>query len=386
MRKKIYVFLRRSLFFLPFLVSFTLEAQPSAGLVSKNKIGLYELTDAGASYFAQLSLDCAGKVTPHHCDYPSSRKYYKMDQTVSPRDLWPSFYGCYDWHSSVHNHWCMVKLLKKFPHIPEAGQIIARLDTAFSPQNMEAELKFISQQEEGFYEFPYGQSWFLKVADELKRWDDPLAKKWLAQMQPLLELIEENHLLIWSKIRTVKMSGSHDSPAMGISFALDYARSFHRFQLEQQLLKDAKKFYFGMQNAPLDREPFGYDFMSGSLLIADLMRKVLPQKEYTVWLRKFAPEIFNDREVDKALNIKKLTDHEGMESHWDGFHLNRIWCMNGMLLSLPATALPSTVKRKWYRNMNAMWDYAQESIGKGNYDIDHWLSSFSVFALCGYVD
>jgi len=386
MLKRLFAFLKKGLFLFLFLHAFTLLAQPSGSLVSKNKIGLYELTDAGASYFAQLSLDCAGKVTPHHCDYPSSRRYYKMESTDSPRDLWPSFYGCFDWHSSVHNHWCMVKLLKKFPHIPEASQIVARLDTAFSAKNMDAEYKFISQKDEGMYEFPYGQSWFLKVADELKSWDDPLATKWLAQMQPLLDLIEENHLTVWSKIRSVKMSGSHSSPAMGISFALDYARSFQRVELEQQLLKDAKKFYAGLQNAPIAKEPFGYDFMSGSLLIADLMRKVLPGKEYLSWLRKFTPELSSDKEVEKALNIKKLADHEGMKSHWDGFHLNRIWCMNGMLLSLPPNALRNSVKKKWYKNMNAMWDYAQESIGKGNYDIDHWLSSFSVFALCGYVD
>jgi hypothetical protein len=55
-----------------------------------------------------------------------------------------------------------------------------------------------------------------------------------------------------------------------------------------------------------------------------------------------------------------------------------------MLLSLPKNALSETVKQKWHTAMNEMWDYAQLSIGKGNYDIDHWLSSFSVFALSGY--
>jgi hypothetical protein len=51
---------------------------------------------------------------------------------------------------------------------------------------------------------------------------------------------------------------------------------------------------------------------------------------------------------------------------------------------LPAGTLDEATKAAWVTNMNAMWDYAQESIGKGNYDIDHWLSSFSVFALIGY--
>jgi len=55
-----------------------------------------------------------------------------------------------------------------------------------------------------------------------------------------------------------------------------------------------------------------------------------------------------------------------------------------MLKSLPKSALSEPVKTKWHKSMNEMWDYAQQSIGKGNYDVDHWLSSFSVFALSGY--
>jgi len=53
-----------------------------------------------------------------------------------------------------------------------------------------------------------------------------------------------------------------------------------------------------------------------------------------------------------------------------------------MIQSLPN--LNATLKAAWVEQMNAMWDYSQESIGKGNYDVDHWLSSFSVFALHGY--
>jgi hypothetical protein len=84
------------------------------------------------------------------------------------------------------------------------------------------------------------------------------------------------------------------------------------------------------------------------------------------------------------LVIKKTEKHDGYEAHWDGYHLNRIWCLNGLMKSLNENDLNPELRSKWIREMNSMWDYAQESIGKGNYDIDHWLSSFSVFALMGY--
>jgi hypothetical protein len=353
-----------------------------ANLTQKGDDGIYKLTESGASYFAKLSLQCADKQSPHF--YEKYKEHYEIVDSTTSKDLWPSFYGCFDWHSSVHNHWCMIKLLKNHPSIPEAALIRARLNEAFSVENMKYEAFFLSQNEEGYFEFPYGQSWFLKLADELKSWNDQDAKKWLKNSEPLLVLIEENHLKYWNATPSVKISGSHDSPAMGISFALDYSRSFKKKKLEKTLLAAAKKYYLTIENAPILSEPVEYDFMSGTLLIADLMRKVLSGKEYAAWLSKFTPELVDESRAHLALKINKIEVHDGYESHWDGFHLNRIWCLNGMLISLPKKSMSPSLKGKWTNAMNEMWDYAQLSIGKGNYDIDHWLSSFSVFALEGY--
>jgi hypothetical protein len=353
-----------------------------SNLTQKGDDGIYKLTESGASYFAKLSLQCADKQSPHF--YEKYKEHYEIVDSTTSKDLWPSFYGCFDWHSSVHNHWCMIKLLKNHPSIPEAALIRARLNEAFSVENMKYEAFFLSQNEEGYFEFPYGQSWFLKLADELKSWNDQDAKKWLKNSEPLLVLIEENHLKYWNATPSVKISGSHDSPAMGISFALDYSRSFKKKKLEKTLLAAAKKYYLTIENAPILSEPVEYDFMSGTLLIADLMRKVLSGKEYAAWLSKFTPELVDESRAHLALKINKIEVHDGYESHWDGFHLNRIWCLNGMLISLPKKSMSPSLKGKWTNAMNDMWDYAQLSIGKGNYDIDHWLSSFSVFALEGY--
>jgi hypothetical protein len=353
-----------------------------SNLTQKGDDGIYKLTESGASYFAKLSLQCADKQSPHF--YEKYKEHYEIVDSTTSKDLWPSFYGCFDWHSSVHNHWCMIKLLKNHPSIPEAALIRARLNEAFSVENMKYEAFFLSQNEEGYFEFPYGQSWFLKLADELKSWNDQDAKKWLKNSEPLLVLIEENHLKYWNATPSVKISGSHDSPAMGISFALDYSRSFKKKKLEKTLLAAAKKYYLTIENAPILSEPVEYDFMSGTLLIADLMRKVLSGKEYAAWLSKFTPELVDESRAQLALKINKTEVHDGYESHWDGFHLNRIWCLNGMLISLPKKSVSPSLKGKWTNAMNEMWDYAQLSIGKGNYDIDHWLSSFSVFALEGY--
>ena len=349
-------------------------------LVSPLADGRYTLSDEGASYFAQLSLYCASKSSPHYY----FRALRKKGDTDGPRDVWPSFYGCYDWHSSVHNHWCMIKLLKTHPNIPEAAELRQRLSESFTAENIFEEVEYVRTHENGLFEFPYGQSWALKVADELNSWNDPMAKQWLKNLMPLTNYIAQVHMLVWKEVDHVKLSGSHDSPAMGLSFAYDYAVAFGDKKLQKVVSEAAMKYYGKLENVAITEEPYEYDFMSASLLVADLMRKVMKPDKYVKWCKGFCPELFQANNVKIPLQIKRSDKHDGYESHWDGYHLNRIWCLNGMLKSIPEGTLNEATKKEWVRAMNDMWDYAQESIGKGNYDIDHWLSSFSVFALIGY--
>lgn len=379
----------KHLFFILGFLVFNLQAQENSSIIintgDNNLVntlpdGRYILNDEGASYFAKLSLDCVSKSEPHY--------FYKAIQeegdTIGPKDLWPSFYGCYDWHSGVHNHWCMIKILKKYPNIPEAGELRKRLNESFTSEHIQSELIYVSSHENGLFEFPYGQAWILKVADELATWEDPDAKIWLQNLSPLSSYIAAVNGIVWKSVNRVALSGSHDSPAMALSFAYDYSISFHDDKLKKVVADAALKYYNKIQNVPIADEPFKYDFMSASLLVADLMRKVKTPEKFVKWSQKYCPDLFIANRVNIPLQIKKSEKHDGYESHWDGYHLNRIWCLNGMLKTLPEGTLDEATKKEWTRSMNEMWDYAQQSIGVGNYDIDHWLSTFSVFALIGY--
>jgi hypothetical protein len=206
----------------------------------------------------------------------------------------------------------------------------------------------------------------------------------LNNLAPLSDYIAFVHSVVWKQVDKVELSGSHDSPAMALSFAYDYAVQFNDDKLKKVVSSAAMKYYGKVQNTSIEKEPYEYDFMSASLLVADLMRKVMTPEKYVKWCKKFCPNLFISTKVNVALQIKRTGKHDGYESHWDGYHLNRIWCLNGMLKTFPEGTLDEATKAEWVLAMNQMWDYAQESIGKGNYDIDHWLSSFSVFALIGY--
>jgi hypothetical protein len=259
-----------------------------------------------------------------------------------------------------------------------------RLGESFTAENILKEVEYVRSHENGLFEFPYGQSWALKVADELHSWDDPMAKEWLQNLMPLTKYIAQVHTIVWKQVNQVELSGSHDSPAMGLSFAYDYAVAFGDKKLQKVVSSAAMKYYGNLENVAITKEPYEYDFMSASLLVADLMRKIMKPEKFVKWSKGFCPDLFVAANVKSPLQIKRSEKHDGYESHWDGYHLNRIWCLNGMLKSLPEGTLDESTKKEWVKAMNDMWDYAQESIGKGNYDIDHWLSSFSVFALIGY--
>ena len=364
-------------------VFYAVFAQQS--LIEITSSGTPTLSRDGASYFAGLSLDCTGKTTPHFIErYPTDGSTLPQ-----PNDIWPSFYGCYDWHSAVHNHWALVKLLKTFPDIPEADQIRARLEQSFDPDNIRAELAFFKRNQEpatsiaSEFEFPYGQSWLLKVADELIRWNDTTAQRWYSQLKPLSDYFAQRYIEVWPGINRPTYTGEHGTSSMGISFALDYARSSRNKKLEQEMIIKAKQFYGQLRAYDLTKEPIGFDFMSKGLLVCDLMRKVYNPAEFRKWILGYVPGLFDVNKIDEVLEIKEQEDHAGMEAHWDGFHLNRIWCLNGVMKSMKNQLLPK-IRDAWQVKQLAMWNYAQQSIGKGNYDIDHWLSSFSVFALIGY--
>jgi hypothetical protein len=369
--------------FLFITISFCAGAQMmQVELTQKLTDGKMQLSAKGVDYFTQLSLQCVQLDTPHfnpkaiNLEEHRNYKYAKRD--------WPSFYGCFDWHSAVNNHWALIKLLKNNPKNKNNPTIITRLEEAFNGENIQKELKYFKVRELEMFEFPYGTTWLLKVAEELTTWDNPLAKKWLANLDPLVQHIIKNYNFYWPKLNTPAIEGNHYNFGFGLSFAIDYARSTKKDTLEKTLVKAAQKYYGAMKNFDFTKEPFGYDFMSAGLLIADLMRKVYTQAEYETWLRAFAPKLLTAKTAAVLLKVVKHKKHDGFESHWDGYNLNRIWCLNGIMQSVSTNFVDAATKKQWIKSQEEMWNYAQESIGKGNYDIDHCLSSFSVFALEGY--
>ena len=85
-----------------------------------------------AERFAKLALACVEK------EYPNKVSHVlNSDEDVAPpRKLTPAFYGCYDWHSSVHGHWLLVRLLRTFPDAPFAKPARDTLRKSLTAENL----------------------------------------------------------------------------------------------------------------------------------------------------------------------------------------------------------------------------------------------------------
>jgi hypothetical protein len=143
------------------LVAFMLVAACSSGdpdearTVNKDSA---MLTTAGASRFANLALDCI------HREYPNKLGQVLQDESrlLPPKTLHPAFYGCFDWHSSVHGHWMLTKLLRDFPELPERQQIIDGLSKSLSAANIAGEVEYFATAS-GSWERTYGWAWLLQL-------------------------------------------------------------------------------------------------------------------------------------------------------------------------------------------------------------------------------
>ena len=155
-----------------------IQAKPPMPSTSK-------LTLLQASAFARLALKSMQKEYPNK---PGEVLNSAAD-VMGPRAMHPAFYGCFDWHSAVHGHWMLVRLLRLFPELPEKQQVRAVLAEHLTAKNLEAEADYFAKPNHQSFERTYGWAWLLKLAEELKDWDDPQAREWSANLKPLTETI-----------------------------------------------------------------------------------------------------------------------------------------------------------------------------------------------------
>ncbi|WP_235982922.1 DUF2891 domain-containing protein [Kordia aestuariivivens] len=329
---------------------------------------IVKLSSAEASRLAALPLHCIQE------EYPN-----KLNQTIgsgedlqSPKALHPAFYGCFDWHSSVHGHWSLVTLLKQFPDLENSAEIREKLAQNISKQNIETEILYFKGKYSKSFERTYGWAWLLKLAEELHTWNDPLARELETNLQPLTDLIVQGYVNFLPKLNYPIRVGEHTNTAFGLTFAYDYAKTLENTALANLIENSAKKFYLNDENCPITWEPSGFDFLSPCLEEADIMRRILGKDEFKTWLHKFLPQLANK---DFQLAQGKVSDRkDGKLVHLDGVNFSRAWCLYGIANQFPEYAHLKKVA-------NEHINYSLPSIVDDNYSGTHWLGSFAIYAL-----
>jgi len=230
-----------------------------------------------AERFARLALACV------HKEYPNKLTHsLNSDADVAPpRQLTPAFYGCYDWHSSVHGHWLLARLARTFPDAPFTAEARNALRQSLSENNIRQEVSYMKAEGRASFERPYGLAWLLQLGVELREWEkaggDSLAHELSANLHPLEEAAAERLKTWLPKLSHPVRSGEHSQTAFALGLIIDYARSTEDKDFLNLLLTKAWDFYGPDKNCPLAYEPSGEDFLSPCLAEADVMRRVLPQ-------------------------------------------------------------------------------------------------------------
>lgn len=325
------------------------------------------LDSAAASRFAQLALKCARQEFPNKLDHVMN----DAGEVRSPKALHPSFYGCYDWHSSVHGHWMMVRLLRAFPGLPEADAIRAALDENLEAGRVAAEVAYWKMPGRRSFERTYGWAWLLELAAELRAWDEPRARRWSADLQPLTDTVVAAFRAFLPLQTYPIRTGVHPNTAFSLSLALDYAEAAGDRELRALLLERARTYFGRDRGAPLSWEPGGEDFLSPSLEEAALMARVLSPAERQRWLPAFLPSLFRGQPLEPAV-VSDRTDPKIV--HLDGLNLSRARTLYAL----------ATLDRRDRRaaRLRALADrHARASlphIASGAYEGEHWLATFAV--------
>jgi hypothetical protein len=335
------------------------------------------LDAAAAGRFAALALKCLHQEYPNHISHTLD----SLADVRAPHELTPAFYGCLDWHSDVHGHWLLVRLLRLFPAAPFAPEARAAIARSLTRANIAGEITYLRGAGRASFERPYGLAWLLQLAAELRRSDDADARRWSATLAPF-ETEVAARLASWlPKLHYPIRIGEHDQTAFSFGLIWDWTAVSGDARLRALLADAAQRFYRADRNCPLAYEPSGEDFLSPCLAEADFMRRVLSQPDFAAWLSGFLPQIPHAGKAAAAaapwLSPGVVTDRADPKlAHIDGLNLSRAWMLEGIAHGLPphdpriATLLAAA---------RAHAAAALPAVTGEHYEGGHWLGTYAVY-------
>uniref|UniRef100_UPI0022EB256C DUF2891 domain-containing protein n=1 Tax=Falsiroseomonas oryzae TaxID=2766473 RepID=UPI0022EB256C len=258
----------------------------------------------------------------------------KLDQVLEgpadlkrPAELHPVFHGSFDWHSCVHAHWMLARLLRRFPGLPASGAIAARFDAAFTADKVAAERAFLARPASRGFERPYGWAWLLKLHAELEG-------AWAATLAPLARDFADRFAAHLPRADYPVRHGVHANTAFALALAADWAARHDAALLD--LLRATARRWYGADEDAQAWEPSGEDFLSPVLVEALCMARLLPVPEFAAWRDRFLPRLAQGQPAALFAPARVADRRDGRIVHLDGLNLSRAWCWRALAAGFAA--------------------------------------------------
>jgi len=326
------------------------------------------LTAELAAHLAAIALGHVGREYP----YAIVHVVTGPGDIAPPRRQHPMFFGSFDWHSCVHSHWLLARVLRLYPDLEISADIRDHFDVTFTADKVAREAAYFERPEARGFERPYGWAWLLKLAAELHEGVENRAEV----LQPLTTVIADRFRAFLPKADYPVRAGVHSNTAFALALAGDYARVAGEADLAGLIAAKADAWYGGDADCQA-WEPSGDDFLSSALVEAELMRRVLAPDAFRAWFAAFLPRAGAGSPAALFTPARVSDRSDGKIAHLDGLNLSRAWCWRGIAAALseedPARALAADAAR---RHLEVALPHVA-----GDYMGEHWLATFAMLAV-----
>ena len=318
------------------------------------------------SAFARVALRNVERAYPRRLD----QLLTGPDAEWRPNILHPAFYGSYDWHSAVHMHWLLARILFLHPDVPERAAIEARLERHLTAENIARELASFNSPGGTTFERPYGWAWLLKLVVKLGAGHDDRLRPHAHALAPLADHMVASFKKFWPLQTYPIRTGTHFNSAFAGVLALDYAR----WRQDTALVEGGKR-WFGGDRACQAWEPAGDEFLSPTLIEAVYMFRCLADAEFTAWWQGFLPELDARQPATLFTPVFVSDRFDPKIAHLDGLNLSRACCWRALARRL--TAAPD----HWLQQVAATHLHAALAHLDTNYMGAHWLATCALLTL-----